>query len=117
MELLEIFWFILVFLVGVGVKILWDLQVKRTALILQKTSASHKAVSAKAEQESELMILIAEAGAAFKAGKEAGEDVKVTAARVLPALAAQHPTVAMKFGKKLMKELGTGGLEGLQELF
>jgi hypothetical protein len=103
---IDVFWLFLAFFAGVGLKIVWDWQIKRKALSIVRTKASQKAVKDKADQGEELMAMIAEAGAAFKSAREQGEDMKQAAQRILPALAAKYPLVIAKYGKKLMGALG-----------
>ena len=114
--ILALFCIFLAFFGGFGACLVWQLQVKRTALSIVRDQAGQKGRQAQKEQEGELMALISEATMAFKAGKEAGEDIKTTAAKVLPALVAKYPTVVMKHSKKLLKMATEGGgLEGLEE--
>ena len=109
----------LAFLVGFILAFVWHWQLKRASLSVVKAQAGEKGRKAQAEQESDMMALIAEAVAGFKAAKENNEDMKTAAVRILPALAASHPISAMKLGKKLFAAIGGkgGGLEGLEGLF
>ena len=91
------------FVAGVGLTLFLQWQVKRTALSMMRKQANAKGHEAKADQESELMAFMIEAGDAIKKGQESGEKIEVVAAKVLPGIAAQHPKVVMKFGNKLMK--------------
>lgn len=115
MDYFVVFSYFLVCAFGFAIYALWQWQLKRTALSIVRTQASGKAVAAKVEQDGELMALISEASMEFKSAKEAGEDVKATAQRVIPALMMKYPTVVMKHGKKLLKMVEkSGGIEGLE---
>ena len=104
------------FFVGIGFKWWFDRAVKVQALSYANSKANAASREAKTKQEGELMGLISEATMAFKAGKDAGEDIKTTAAKVLPGLMAKYPTVIAKHGKKLLKTVTEGGgLEGLED--
>ncbi len=109
----DIFWGILGFIVGFVAHIIWIWQLKKQALVVVRTQASTKGNAAKAEQEGELMGLIMDAAAAFKASKEAEEDIPAAAMKILPALAAKYPSVVAKHGKKLFKMVKDGGFEDL----
>lgn len=117
MDFVSIFVILVAIFAGVALKFAFDAAVKAKALSLANAAAGEKGRKARQEQEGELMALLTEASMAFKAGKEAGEDVKDTAARVVPALIAKYPTVIMKHGKKLLKIINENGdlgfLEGL----
>lgn len=118
MDYFVLFCLILSFCAGFGSAIVWMWQVKRTALSIARTQYNLKGRQAQVEQEGELLALISDATAQFKAAKEAGEDMKAAAARILPQLVAKYPGVAMKQGKKLMKIFNDyGGLEGLEDFF
>ena len=104
--------------VGIAIKIFFDYAVKRQALSLNNAKAGAKGRESRQLQESELVSLIADATAAFKAGKEANEDIKVTAMKVLPQLVAKYPGTVMKHGKKLLKMVTDGGgFEDFQGMF
>jgi len=106
------------FFVGFGASFGYNWHVKRTALSITRANAGEKGREAKTKQEGELMALIADATLAFKTAKEQGENFKVTAARVVPALIAKYPTTCLKHSKKLLKmATDGGGLEGLEEFF
>lgn len=118
MDYFALFCLVSGFCVGFGAAFVWMWQVKRQALSIANTKAGELGRTARKEQEGELMALITEAGLEFKAAKEAGEDIKDTAARVVPQLMRKYPTVVMKHGKKLLKMVSEGsGMEGLEELF
>jgi len=106
----------LTFSAGFALAFVWQWQVKRTALSITRGSAGEKGRAAQKEQEGELLALISEATIAFKAGKDAGEDIKTTAQRVLPTLVAKYPTTVVKHGKKLLKSITGGrGIEMLED--
>ena len=116
MDNLALFCILLAFVAGLGTAFVWQWHVKRTSLSIVRDQAGAKGRLAQKEQEGELMALISEATIAFKAGKDAGETVQATAARVIPVLVAKYPTTVMKNGKKLLKTFTDGGgFEGLEE--
>lgn len=113
-----IFALIAAFCVGFAFKWWFDRSVKAQAVSIANAKAGELGRAAKKDQEGELMALIAEAGVEFKAAKDAGEDIKTSAARIVPQLMKKYPTVVMKHGKKLLKVISEGGgLEGLEDLF
>ena len=114
---MDIFVFICIivaFFAGFGAAFVWQMQVKRTALTIVRDQAGEKGRKAKIEQDNDLMSLITDASLAFKQGKDAGEDIKVTAAKVVPALISKYPMVVAKHGKKLLKQFG--GADGLMDM-
>ena len=116
MDYFALFCFILAFFAGVGTCLVWQWQVKRTSLSIVRDQAGAKGREARKEQDNDLLALISDASLAFKAGREAGEDVTATAGKVVPGLIAKYPMVIAKHGKKLLKMVTEGGgLEGLEE--
>lgn len=116
MDFVAIFALIVAFFAGFAAKMAFDGAVSKQALRIANTRAGEKGRQAQKDQEGELTALITEATILFKEGKAAGEDLKTTAARVLPQLVAKYPTVVMKHSKKLLKMAQEGGFESLEGL-
>ena len=116
MDDLTIFCAILSFIVGFCACIVWQWQVKRTALSITRTNANAAGRKAQIGQDADLKALLVEASAAFQQAKEQNEDIKITAARVVPGLISKYPDVVAKHGKKLYKMFRDGGgFEALEE--
>lgn len=106
------------FLGGIGLTIVWQWQLKRSALSVVRTQANAKGRLAQTEQEGELMAMMIDGGNAFKAAKANGQDMAKAAAEIVPGLVAKYPHASMKYGKKLFKMFNDGGgFEGLEDLF
>ena len=109
---------ILAFFVGFGSSFAYNWHIKRTALSITRGIYGEKGRESKEKQESDLMALITEATMLFKNAREKGEDIKVSAAKIVPHLVGKYPMVMMKQGKKLYKLIEKqGGLEGLEDFF
>ena len=113
-----LFWLILSLIVGFCGHIVWQWQLKRSALSMLRTQSNEKGRAAKTEQDADLKALLVEASMAFQSAKETGESLQTTAQRIVPGLIAKYPDVVAKHGKKLFKMFKDGGgFEGLVDLF
>ena len=118
MDFFAFFCIILYFFAGFGASFVYNWHIKRTALSIIRDNAGKLGRESKKEQESELMALITEASLLLKNAKESGENIKVSAAKIVPHLVAKYPMVMMKQGKKLYKLIEKqGGVDGLEEFF
>lgn len=96
--------------VGCSVVFFWLVQWSATRLYMQAKGARGQAV--KQEKDSELLAMMQDAAARFAAAKEAGEDLKKAAPKILIEVGMAHPMGALRFGgelKKMFEKLQDGG--------
>ena len=102
------------FALGIGSTYIFFFMVQKQATSLYMQAKGARGQAVKQEKDSQLLLMLQDAGDRFKAAKESGEDMKAFIPKILIEVGTAHPMGAMRFGgelKKLVEKFSLGDLE------